>query len=59
MFILVLYLTIIIQLSTQANGLCDQSEAIAEKQLRMYLKYKTLQNELLTTSADLQMLRLV
>ncbi|XP_071162696.1 aminopeptidase O-like [Mytilus edulis] len=41
----------------QANGLCDQSEAIAEKQLRMYLKYKTLQNELLTTSADLQMLR--
>ncbi|XP_063401582.1 aminopeptidase O-like [Mytilus trossulus] len=41
----------------QANGLCDEAEVIAEKQLRMYLKYKTLQNELLNTSADLQTLR--
>ncbi|XP_052095484.1 aminopeptidase O-like isoform X1 [Mytilus californianus] len=41
----------------QEKGICDASEAMAEKQLRMYLKYKTLQNELLTTSADLQTLR--
>jgi hypothetical protein len=39
--------------------ICDVSEAVEERQLRNCLKYKTLENELSTTSIDLQMLRSV